>query len=56
MKRNANTVDIRIKDFMKKKMVEFPELKDKYGPSVQVVQRGYLLEDLMGLFSLKRMN
>ena len=56
MKRRASTVDIRIKDFMKKKMVEFPDLKDKYGPSVRVVERGYFLEDFMGLFTRRGLN
>jgi hypothetical protein len=53
MKQHANTVDIRIKNFMKRKIEEFPELKEKYGPRVQVVQRGYLLEDIIGIFARK---
>lgn len=53
MKQQATTVDVRIKEFMKKKMTEFPELKEKYGPRIQVVQRGYLFDDIMGLFARK---
>lgn len=51
MKQQANIVDIRIKRFMAKKMTEYPELKKKYGPRVDEVQRGYLLEDVMSLFN-----
>lgn len=53
MKHNATTVNIRIKDFMKRKMSEFPELKEEHGPSVRVVQRGYFLEDIISMFSKK---
>lgn len=56
MKQHASTVDIRIKEFMKKKMSEFPELKERYGPRIQVVQRGYLLEDIIGFFAKKGWN
>jgi hypothetical protein len=49
----AYSVDIRIKEFMKHKMAEFPELKEKYGPRVEVVQRGYLWEDIIGFFAKK---
>lgn len=56
MKHSAANVDIRIKQFMKKKMTEFPELREKYGPKIQVVQRGYLLEDLMGMFTRRGVN
>jgi hypothetical protein len=48
------SVDIRIEQFMKRKMAEFPELKEKNGPRVEVVQRGYLWEDLISLFNRKR--
>lgn len=51
MKHQAHTVDIRIKQFMKRKMAEFPELREKYGPRVQEVQRGYMWEDLTTLFT-----
>lgn len=50
MSQPARTVDIRIKRFMSQKMAEYPELKEKYGPRVEVVQRGYLWEDVMSLF------
>lgn len=53
MKQSAHSVDIRIKEFMKHKMTEFPELKEKYGPRVEVVQRGYLWEDIVGFFKTK---
>jgi hypothetical protein len=53
MKQQAHSVDTRIKMFMKQKMAEFPELKEKYGPRVEVVQRGYLWEDLKALFTRK---
>lgn len=53
MKQSTHSVDIRIKEFMKHKMAEFPELKEKYGPKVEVVQRGYLWEDLVGFFKTK---
>lgn len=51
MKHSATVVDTRIKRFMQERMEEYPELKEKYGPRVEVVQRGYLWEDLVGLFS-----
>ena len=51
MKHQAHTVDIRIKQFMKRKMAEYPELREKYGPRVQEVQRGYMWEDLTTLFT-----
>jgi hypothetical protein len=38
---------------MKHKMAEFPELKEKYGPRIEVIQRGYLWEDMMGFISKK---
>lgn len=50
MKLQTRTVDDRIKAFMKSKMEEFPELKEKNGPRVEVVQRGYLYEDFISLF------
>jgi hypothetical protein len=53
MKQSAHSVDIRIKEFMKHKMAEFPELREKYGPRVEVVQRGYLWEDIIEFFSRK---
>lgn len=49
MKQRGNDVNVRIKAFMKKKMDEFPELKQKNGPDLKVVQRGYFLEDIMSL-------
>ena len=51
MKQQQLSVDVRIEQFMKRKMAEFPELKEKNGPRVEVVQRGYLWEDLMSLFA-----
>jgi|GEM_PF-2102027 hypothetical protein len=53
MKQQSTSVDIRIKNFMGRKMSEYPELKEKYGPRVDVVQRGYLWEDLISMFSKK---
>lgn len=38
---------------MKHKMAEFPELKEKYGPRIEVVQRGYLWEDMTRIFTKK---
>lgn len=35
---------------MKRKMVEFPELKEKYGPRVEVVMRSYMWEDVASFF------
>lgn len=51
MKQQAHTVDIRIKQFMKRKMTEFPDLREKYGPRVEAVQRGYLWDDILGFIS-----
>ena len=53
MKQQSTNVDIRIKNFLNKKMSEYPELKEKYGPRVNVVQRGYLWEDLKSMFNRK---
>ena len=53
MKQQSPNVDIRIKQFMKQKMAEFPELNEKYGPRVEVVQRGYFWEDFTNLFMKK---
>lgn len=54
MKQQSSDVDIRIKKFMKHKMAEFPELTEKYGPRVEVVQRGYLWEDMVSMFTKMR--
>lgn len=54
MKHQKHTVDARIKHFMKRKMVEFPELKEKYGPRVEVVMRSYMWEDVASFFSKLR--
>jgi hypothetical protein len=53
MKQSATIVDTRIKRFMQERMEEYPELKEKYGPRVEVVQRGYLWEDIVGFFNKK---
>ena len=53
MKQQSQNVDIRIKKFMNRKISEYPELKEEYGPRVNVVQRGYLWEDLVSMFSRK---
>jgi hypothetical protein len=51
MKQQQISVDIRIEQFMKRKMAEFPELNKQDGPRVEVVQRGYLWENLLSLFA-----
>lgn len=51
MKQSSLSVDVRIKGFMRKKMTEFPELKQKYGPAVWDVQRGYFFENLVTKFT-----
>jgi hypothetical protein len=53
MKQQSVNVDTRIKNFMKQKIAEYPELNEKYGPRVEVVQRGYLWEDLVSMFMKK---
>lgn len=53
MRQRPGTIDIRIKRFMAQKIAEYPELKEKYGPRVEVVQRGYLWEDIASFFSRK---
>lgn len=53
MKQQSQNVDIRIKNFLNRKMSEYPELKEKNGPRVNVVQRGYLWEDIVSLFNKK---
>ena len=53
MKQQTVNVDVRIKNFMKQKIAEYPELNEKYGPRVEVVQRGYLWEDLVSMFMKK---
>jgi len=49
-KQQRHRVDQRIKRFMSQKMAEYPELKEQYGPRVEVVQRGYFLEDIISMF------
>lgn len=53
MKHTANNVDVRIKNFMKKKLGEFPDLAESRKVDVRVVQRGYLLEDMVSFFTRK---
>ncbi len=53
MKHQPYPVEIRIKQFMKSKMIEFPDLKEKYGPRIEVIERGYLWDDIVGFFSKK---
>jgi len=51
MKKSSLRADVRIKGFMRNKMTEFPELKQKYGPAVWDVQRGYFFENLVTKFT-----
>lgn len=51
MKQSSRSVDVRIKGFMRKKMTEFPELKQKYGPALWDIQRGYFFENLVTKFT-----
>lgn len=47
-------VDVRIKNFMEKKMAEYPELNVANGPRIEVVQKSYLWDDLAGLFTRRQ--
>lgn len=50
MKHSTESVDLRIKKFIDRKVSEYPELSEKNGPRVEVIQRGYLWEDFVSAF------
>lgn len=49
----TQTTDVRIKQFMDKKMQQYPELEDVNRPRV-AHQRGYLWDDVTSLFQGKK--
>lgn len=53
MKQVAGDVDIRIKNFMDKKMAQYPELETKKKIKVSYEQRGYFFENFISSLSTK---
>ena len=49
----ADDVDIRIKNFMSKKMAQYPELEIKKGVKVSHEQRGYFFNNFISSISVK---
>ncbi len=56
MKHQAHTVDVRIKEFMDRKIAEFPELRDQTATHVNTALRGYMWEDIVGFFKKERVS
>lgn len=53
MKQMADDVDIRIKNFMTKKLAQYPELETKKSVKVSNDQRGYFFDSILIHFQLR---